>query len=119
MYAESEQLELLEKIEGKLVYMFVFKVNHTLFAPTMQTLECVSKVEQERGWELRIDRAAAKKLLTEGLPNNMFAKMQLSNKNFYTKSEKYQPKPPKSETNTEDTKSNYEKEVKSSTTIVM
>lgn len=68
-----------------------------MFAPTIQGLECISKIEQERGWELKLDKAVARKLLTEGLPNNMFAKMQLSNKNFYVKSEKkYNPRPPKS-----------------------
>lgn len=99
---------MLEKIEGKLVYLFVFKINHSLFAPTVENLDCISKVEQEKGWELKLDKAYAKKLLVEGLPNNMYAKMQLSNKNFYVKSERRYPnKPPKSETNTEDTKSNY------------
>ena len=66
----------------------------------MQDLECVEKKENDRGWELTLSKEAAYKLLSEGFPNKLLAKMQLSNRNFKKPPPPHKAKYRESESNT-------------------
>lgn len=73
---------MIEEIEGDIMWLYIFKNPNPELIRFVETYPSIQTLTNQLGWDLKITKDEAKKLLLEGFgPSKVFGRMQVSRRN--------------------------------------